>query len=266
MPLTTLLCSLALAAPHRPAPTVVIPLLFSEIVQQAELIVVGRPARSECRIEENGRTIRTYVTFEDLVVHHGSVVGSLTLRLEGGDVGDDHLRIPDMPRFALGRTYLMFVAGNGKRVSPIVGFHQGVFEVTASEGRQVLRNHQGLELIGVQNDRFVFSARDLPSARPPAPALGAADTTVVPAAPDVQERKARLRRQLAETPPRPVVAELTPPDQTRRRDTGEGPPPVSPHANGAMVADKSPVFVPRAEDRGARIGLGSLVAEALRAR
>jgi hypothetical protein len=78
--------------------------------------------------------------------------------------------------------------------------------VTASEGHQVLRNHQGLELIGMHNERFVFAARELPPARLPAPALGAADTTVVPAAPDVQETQ-------------------------DPRDTGEGPPPVSPHAS-----------------------------------
>src|SRR5262249_16786905 len=142
-PLSALWMALVLG----PTPcTTVPPMFYSDIAKTAELIVLGTATRCQCRAEEGGNRIRAYVTFDRLSPRKGSPGASLTLRLDGGTVGEDRLVVAEMPRFKVGSSYLLYVAGNGTAVSPIVGFYQGAFEIVTRDGREVLLSQKGLEL------------------------------------------------------------------------------------------------------------------------
>ena len=142
---------------------VVKPLAYSEIVQMSDLIVTGKALHVQCRLVKNGQSIRTYVTFGELVVHKGKSGKEMQLELEGGRVGNDHLEVSGMPRFRKGARYLLHVRGNGKHVSPITGFNQGALEIVRRRGRTVLLNSAGQELAGIERDRLVFVKSPSPS-------------------------------------------------------------------------------------------------------
>jgi hypothetical protein len=167
-------------------------MFYSEIVRTAQQIVTGTVTGSTCRYERGKETIATLVTFESLAVHKGTVGKKMTLRLEGGSIGDDHLRIPLMPKFQVGKRYLVYVDGlSGKKISPIVGFYQGAFEVTVKNGNETLVSMLGDELVGIQNDRFVFAGKPAPKVANPAP-VAVLDTNVEVklADPDVEAKEA----------------------------------------------------------------------------
>ncbi len=216
--------------------TTVVPLRVSEIQKKSELIFVGVAGKGEARFEDGKKTIRTYVPFRVLKVLKGNAPGKdFKLRLEGGQVGKDILRIPGMPKFIEGRTYLCFVRGNGKNLSPITGFWQGLLEIRTLGKRQVLVNQKGLELIGVKDDRFVFA---LPKAKvSKAPPAKKAPSGVKPAHPDVE----RLEREL----PRPRVPEKAPAEPQK------GPKP--------KLHPATPIYVPANRDRGIRMSLDAFL-------
>lgn len=232
------LCGLLAAAAGATPPSVVIPLFFSEVAQQAELIVVGTVTGSTCRHAGGGATIHTYVTLGDLVVHKGTAPATLILQFDGGQVGDDRLWVPGMPSLLRGQRYLLYIAKNGTSASPIVGFDQGAFSVEATGGREILRNLKGLELIGIRDDRFEFAAKPEPTvpARTPGPAVVAGTAIVTPAAGN-------------QTPVPPAKAK-----------------PQSDRATPAHQRDASPIVTPPSQDRGERTSVETLVTASLRVR
>src|SRR5688572_13686709 len=122
--------SLLLALTAAP-PTVVVPMFHSEIVRDSELIAVGTVTGATSRYEDGGQTIRTHVDVKNLTFHKGAVQGdTLTLRFDGGQVGKERIEVVAMPKLRVGARYLLYVSGNGRHVSPITGFNQGVFEIT----------------------------------------------------------------------------------------------------------------------------------------
>ena len=146
--------------PTIPKKTVVPPMFYSEIVGKAQQIVTGTVTKSVCKYERGKETIVTYVTLAVRKIHKGKVGKTLTLRFVGGRMGEDILMVPLMPQLEVGTTYLLYVDGlAGKKVSPIVGFFQGCFEVTRKDDREILRSLNGDELIGIEKDRFVFAVK-----------------------------------------------------------------------------------------------------------
>jgi len=122
---------------------------FPDLVAKAEQIVVGTVAQ----IREDGDAAGgpfTYVTFEPISVLKGDVGSSLTLRFFGGSAGDTTVRISDMPTFTLGERALLFVAGNGDVICPLVGIWQGRFRVRYDESRgsEVVEDHGGTAITG----------------------------------------------------------------------------------------------------------------------
>ncbi len=246
------------------AATVVPPMPFSEIVRRSDLIVAGTVTRIESRYEQNRATIRTYVTLEGLQVFKGTAGAKLVLRLEGGRIGADVLDVPLMPRFKLGARYLCYVSGNGEKLSPITGFHQGLFEIVRKGGREVLVNQQGLELIGIRNDRFVFRA-PAPK-KTAAPKVALADSQVVPAHPDADRLERELLRRRTREEGRPVAEAPAPTERRQTREaTAKAPsaPPapsrVAPLVRRRPVASAAPIFVPASKDRGERLSLAGIV-------
>ncbi len=66
------------------------------------------------------------------------------LRLLGGRVGDEVLRVSGMPRFAEGEELVLFVRGNTREVCPLVGWGHGQYRIkvdSATSRRYVARSN-----------------------------------------------------------------------------------------------------------------------------
>jgi hypothetical protein len=128
---------------------------FPELVGRAEQIFAGTVTDVRDSRDETG-TPYTYVTFGDLTVVKGDVGTSFTLRLYGGGAGDVGVYVPDMPAFTVGERAVLFVAGNGRAVCPLVGVWQGRFHVRRDEAR-------GMDVVEDSDSRRVVgrTGRDL---------------------------------------------------------------------------------------------------------
>lgn len=122
---------------------------FPELVARAEQIVVGTVTDVREGPDDRGAPC-TWVTFADLVVLKGDVGSTLTLRLLGGASGPNVARIPDMPTFTPGQRLVLFVAGNGRDICPLVGVWQGRFHVRHDDalGVDVVEDHDGRPVTG----------------------------------------------------------------------------------------------------------------------
>lgn len=130
---------------------------FDDLVAESDGIVAGRVAGIESHYSPD-REIYTFVTFDQLDVLGGSYQGSaLTLRLSGGQVGNDILRVVGSPRFELNERVVLFVHGNGRYMAPLVGWTQGVFRIVRdpATGREVVHDHEGNRLIRVQAGQVI---------------------------------------------------------------------------------------------------------------
>ena len=239
------------------------PMSWSELVARSDAIVAGTAVDTVSRYEEGGRTIRTYVTFTNLTTLKGTPGAPvMILRLEGGRVGDTRLVVSGMPVFKMSRRYLLFVRGNNKHVSPITGYNQGVFEIVQDRGRRVLKNLDGLEVIGIENNRLVLAARCLPRrAVEPAPVAVPVPGAFKPAHPDVEALEAGMKQRRNQPEP-PNVPRVPGADTAPGRADGAAPPPVPAAARtGAAipVPDVRPIVVPADRDPGVRMTPESLM-------
>ncbi|HXQ20857.1 MAG TPA: hypothetical protein VN812_04240 [Candidatus Acidoferrales bacterium] len=107
---------------------------FPELVARAEQVVVGTVTAITQGEDESGAP-STFVTLSDLTVLKGDVGATLSLRFYGGATGNVAVMIPDMPTFTLGERDVLFVAGNGSAVCPLVGVWQGRFHVRHDDTR-----------------------------------------------------------------------------------------------------------------------------------
>lgn len=269
--LTPMLAAATLAVAWAPPPalwTTVPPMFYSEIVQQSDVIVTGTVLSRDVRYERGRQTIRTYVTLGNMTFHKGQARETLTLRFEGGKIGDDTLVVPGMPDLQTGRRYLLYV--NGTRlpdnVSPIVGFHQGAFEVTDRGGREVLVAMDGNELVGIQHDRFVFAKKSTPgiASTPSAPAIGEENHEYKPADPNADAIEARMiaeqmRKAQRELRPRPL-AELP---GGANVAAGDAPPATSAFASEDRDrALAMPVVLDASADPGVRVDVSDMLRSA----
>lgn len=125
--LALLLAGLLLASMPAQA-MVVVKREFPELVARAEQIVVGTVSEIHEQPDASGAPY-TLVTFTGLTVLKGNAGATLTLSFYGGHAGDVEVRIPDMPTFTVGERDVLFVAGNGSIICPLVGVWQGRFYV-----------------------------------------------------------------------------------------------------------------------------------------
>ena len=122
---------------------------FPELVARAEQIVAGTVSDIREDADAAGGPY-TYVTVDQLSVLKGDVGSTLTLRFSGGSAGAATARISDMPAFTLGERALLFVAGNGSSICPLVGVWQGRFRIRhdAVRGIDVVEDHAGQSING----------------------------------------------------------------------------------------------------------------------
>ncbi len=135
------------------------PMDVSELIDRSELIFTGVAIDRQVATSRDGRYPFTFITFNVQSVLKGDVDGSqLTLRFEGGDIGDEHIEVVGMPRFDRDASYLLFVADNGKAISPVVGWSQGQFELLDHPSRpdaKVIVDRDGMAVGGIRAGRFL---------------------------------------------------------------------------------------------------------------
>jgi hypothetical protein len=127
-----------------------------QLVQEAEGIVVGTVRGTESRFGP-GQDIYTFVTVDQIELLKGRYhQSSLTLRLEGGQVGNEILDIEGSPHFAAGDKVILFVKGNGKHMVPFVGWTQGVLRIEPDEtGVEEITDHEGNRVLGLKEGKLL---------------------------------------------------------------------------------------------------------------
>ena len=148
---TTMAAALATVAVCQPARAMVVAQRdFADLVSRAEQIVVGTVTEVR-EADDPAGAPATYVTLSELRVVKGDARDTLTLRFYGGSSGSVAVHIPDMPTFAVGERVVLFVAGNGRDVCPLVGVWQGRFRVRfdATRGTDVVETDDRAPVLGV---------------------------------------------------------------------------------------------------------------------
>src|SRR6185503_7609143 len=132
---------------------------LDRMVSEAELIVRGTVTDVQPRWSDEDSTIYTYVTLSDVDVIHGEHSGPLTLRFEGGEIGDHRVEVDGMPAFRKGEEEILFVRAGQAGASPVVGLFQGRFKVA----RGLVHDYAGTPLVGVSDGTLVKLSDDRPA-------------------------------------------------------------------------------------------------------
>jgi hypothetical protein len=141
--------------------TTVLPVSLTEQVDRAELIFVGTVVGIESVPVKDGSFAFTYVTFDVQETLKGTASGGvLTLRFAGGDAAPWVYEVAHGPRFQAGGKHLLFVEGNDRNLVPLVGFHQGKFDIEPDPVTQepVLVDHGRRAVDGVREANWSHRA------------------------------------------------------------------------------------------------------------
>lgn len=146
--LLTTVCILVAAGVARS--TTVIPPSFDALVSSATTIFVGEVmnVRAEWEATPSGRAIITLVTFRVEDVWKGNLGAVTQLEFLGGEIGEMGLKVEGMPVFRLGQRDVLFVDGEVRTVSPLVGFMHGRMRVERDtvSGVDRIRTYDGRAL------------------------------------------------------------------------------------------------------------------------
>lgn len=148
-----------LSAPARAL--VVVERDFAALVALAEQIVEGTVVAVEQSTDPRG-VARTLISLSDLLVLKGEVAGDrFVIDIAGGERNGLRSVVLDLPELKVGERYVLFVAGNGRAVFPVVGIAQGVFQVVRDPERQaeVVLAYDGSPVSGRQGRRLVRRER-----------------------------------------------------------------------------------------------------------
>jgi hypothetical protein len=138
---------------------------LDDLVREADAIVVGTVSEIQAQSDAGGG-IHSFVTLANLQVIHGDYQDdSLTLRFEGGRVGQDVRFIIGSPQFQPHDRVLVFIQGNGQYLVPVVGWTQGVFRLTfdPDTGRERIFDHDRNPVLEIRG-RELLKRRLNPSA------------------------------------------------------------------------------------------------------
>src|SRR5205085_1299911 len=137
---------------------------FDQLVQEADMVAIGRVQNVHSLPTADRQYVYTYVTVGELDIMKGNYDESqITLRMDGGDVGDGRrLVVPGIPRFSFNDQVVIFVKGNGQSICPFVGWEQGLLRVARDEksGEAVVRSSRGQRIHAVRNGAFLISPNE----------------------------------------------------------------------------------------------------------
>ena len=92
---------------------------LDDLVREADAIIVGTVTEIQAQSDAGGN-IHSFVTLTNLQVIHGDYQDdSLTLRLEGGRVGQQLHAVIGSPQFRQNERVLLFIQGNGQYLVPV---------------------------------------------------------------------------------------------------------------------------------------------------
>jgi hypothetical protein len=107
---------------------------LTTLCEEADVAFVGTVAdvRSQWADPEQQR-IETLATFAQLTPLYGDPGEEITLRFPGGEIEGMREEVAGLPRFRSGERVVLLVR-RAPAVSPIAGFHQGLFRVMDGPG------------------------------------------------------------------------------------------------------------------------------------
>lgn len=137
--------------------TTVLPMDVTELSDQADFVFTGTAVQTKVLLSNDGNFPFTFVTFAVNDVLKGSTRGrQITLRFDGGMLGDSGVEVDGMPRFEQGESYLLFVRGNGSVGCPVLGWWQGQFRYGREprSNKRILLDSAGAAVEGIAQGRF----------------------------------------------------------------------------------------------------------------
>ena len=151
---TVLLLGLSLLPLRAPATTVRAP-SFDSLVGQADYVVraVVKSVVSEMETDGPNKHIMTKVTLDVREVIKGAPPMPLVLKMLGGRVGNLVMAVEGAPQFLVGDEDILFIHGNGKQISPLVGIMYGRYPIYQDEksGQDYVVRSNGMPLYNEQD-------------------------------------------------------------------------------------------------------------------
>ena len=163
--------------------TTIVPLRFDEVVQQAGVVVVGTVTDLQVRTTgadlppvpesdvshsptapisagvEGGGTLFTEVTLSVDRQVGGNVGPEIRFTLAGGSTGGETVIVFGMPRFEVGRRYVLMLRPDFENTNvPVVGVSQGFFEIASdpATGQEMILNADGDIVLGIEGDHVAL--------------------------------------------------------------------------------------------------------------
>jgi hypothetical protein len=113
--------------------TTVVPMSFSELVNESAAIVYGRVADVRGQWTENRRAIDSLVTVEVMTAFKGTPGSTMTFSVPGGQSGRFLSVMPGVPSFSRGDLIVVFLTARGARLPGPTGLSQGVFRAAPDQ-------------------------------------------------------------------------------------------------------------------------------------
>lgn len=158
---------LAVAAAVAPVQATVLPRFEAgDLADSAALVFVGTVVDQQVVVTGDGLYPYTFVTFDVEETLKGQADEQLTLRFDGGPIGNEIIEVIGMPKFAIGGRHLLFVSGIEGDLCPLVGWDQGKFDFVRhpqGDGEVLVDSHQR-PVTGVKGDRLVRHSQKLTGA------------------------------------------------------------------------------------------------------
>lgn len=141
---------------------------FGEIVRAADLVFSGVVVEQRCRYGAGEQMIFTDVTFsvEEVYLHRAGSrpldQPTLVLSFAGGTIGEQHIRVSDVPSFDTGERYLVCTKwDNIQHASPVIGFFQGRFVVITDEatGARYPLTADRRPIVGLRSGQLAYGPR-----------------------------------------------------------------------------------------------------------
>ena len=136
---------------------------FDELCARADLVFNGTVTAVETRRHPESGVLYTYTTFAGVEwIHGGDGGASYTVRTRGGTVDGESVVVHGMPRFDVGKQYIVFLRGNERLVCPVVGWRQGCFHVRRESADQqpCVLTYDGNLVLRIRNGEVVASGQN----------------------------------------------------------------------------------------------------------
>jgi hypothetical protein len=121
-----------------------------ELADSAGLVVEGRVAAVDVRWDDGRTCINTYVTFTVERTHKGTPAGSVVVKVPGGKVGEEEVRVEGTAKFAKDEEAMLFLWKDRHGEWIVLGEAQGKFLLRQDEkaGKRMAENSlKGLCLV-----------------------------------------------------------------------------------------------------------------------